>query len=311
MLCCTYKDADNLSVTLNYTFFFSRKASSSWERNPSVRNLNLLETGVWKNPLILLGFFLCKEKKLRSHGYSQGLISRHNSQSLGIKGMKQWQGRSKIKSRKDFKNWKVFLDGRGMTSEGEIKFYLNKEQHDIKLPLSFQRAGTNRIPILLQNREKWSKLLQKWQARWGTESKLQAGLILLMDLLQESRDCFYFGNTGEEFRNFSMKIPNWRNFGMFILLFQAEKCAFFSGNSTWWMFHGITRPFGNSRSGIGSFHPQPVNYFTPLERSSKGKERKLFFIFTLWLKTQSSDCSILPAAPLQLFPIIPLFVHQG
>lgn len=134
--------------------------------------------------------------------------------------------------------------------------------------------------------------------RQGIESKQQAGLILLMDLLQESRDCFNFGNRGEGIGDFRMKIPYLGNFVMFTLLFQTEKCAFFSGNSTWWMLHGMICPFGNSRCGICPFqlnHPHPDNNFTPLERLA---------IFSLYLV--SSDCSILPgcspAVPPNLFP---------
>lgn len=196
----------------------------------------------------------------------------------------------------------------GMTSEREIRFYFNKEQRDIKLPLSFQRAGRNRIPILLQNREKWSKLLQKWQARQGIESKHQAGLTLLMDLLQECGDCFSFGNRREEFGNFRLKIPNLGNFVMFICSFKLKKCVFFSGNSTWWMSHGRTCPFGNSRCGICPFqlnHPQAVNNFTPLER---------LIIFSLYFVTSGPELWLQHPAcllPCSYSQFIPLFEHQA
>lgn len=136
-------------------------------------------------------------------------------------------------------------------------------------------------------------------ARQGIEPKHQAGLILLMDLLQEI--CFNFGNRGEELGDFRMKTPNLRDFGMFVLLFQAKKCAFFSGNSPWCMFHGTTCPFGNSTCGIWEFALS--SYTTPiLSLVSLVQKGWLFSLFMMWLKAQSSDCSILPGCSPAVIP---------
>lgn len=143
-------------------------------------------------------------------------------------------------------------------------------------------------------------------ARQGIEPKHQAGLILLMDLLQEI--CFNFGNRGEELGDFRMKTPNLRDFGMFVLLFQAEKCAFFSGNSPWWMFHGTTCPFGNSTCGICPFqlhHPHPVTGVTRPEG---------LIIFSLYDVTESPEFWLQHPAwllPCSYSQFIPLFVHHG
>lgn len=74
------------------------------------------------------------------------------------------------------------------------------------------------------------------------------------------------------------------------------------------MFHSITCPFGNSRSGICPFqlkHPQAVNNFTHLERQ---------IIFSLYSVTSGPELWLQHPAwllPCSYSKFLPLFVHQA
>lgn len=102
------------------------------------------------------------------------------------------------------------------------------------------------------------------------------------------------------------KIPNFGGFGNGS---KEKNGCFFSGNSTWWIFHGITCPSGNSRCGICPFqlkHPQPVDHFTHLERLI------IFSLCFVALRPRVLLAAPCLPAPLHLFPIfIPLFVHKN
>lgn len=195
------------------------------------------------------------------------------------------------------------LDGRGWPQQGKSDFDLNKEQHSIKLPLSFQRAGRNRIPILLQNREKGSKLLQKWQVRNSkagnraqapgrTHSAHGFAPRNLLQLWEQRGGTRGFQNENPKFKGFWNVCFALSSRKMCIFLREFSMVHVPWHNLSLWEFHVWNLPF-------------PAT--PPLSCHWCHSSRRADYFLSLWCDWRprvliAASCL---AAPLQLFPIYP------